>query len=227
VQRQQQFRGRDGQPCLRTVANGSEFCVHHAELAETHGREVVKQGMPKRRATRSASAPPLVIADEPASDELEQSNGHAADPATVRPRLAEAAAESVDDIRRALLDAATGATKDHWVTFECSDCGSRKRVQLPVPDVRARVAAIELLLREGLGRPPQAEEAPAPRLPAAAAAVARMGWDELQILAATVYADEIAAVEAGAGLELLRVQLSQLSKHDRRALREALADSLR
>jgi hypothetical protein len=24
------------------------------------------------------------------------------------------------------------------VTSECSDCGSRKRVQLPVPDVRAR-----------------------------------------------------------------------------------------
>jgi hypothetical protein len=40
----------------------------------------------------------------------------------------------------------------------------------PIPDVRARVAAIELLLREGLGRPAQAEEppprhnCPAPRL---------------------------------------------------------------
>jgi hypothetical protein len=147
------------------------------------------------------------------------------DPATVRPRLAEAAAEGLEGIRKTLLDAATGAVRDHWITFECGECGSRKRVEVPVPDVRARVAAIELLLREGLGRPPQAEETTAPRLPATAAAVSRMGWEELQILAATVYANEIAAVEAGAGLELLREQLSQLSKDDRRALRAALADA--
>src|SRR4030095_13648048 len=66
-----------------------------------------------------------------------------------------------------------GAISDHWATFECADCGKRKRVEVPVPDVRARVAAIELLLREGLGRPPQAEEPSVPRLPPSAAAVAR------------------------------------------------------
>jgi hypothetical protein len=214
---------RDGQPCLRTIADDSEFCVHHAKLAATHGPETVKQGMPKRRTGRNGSAPPLVIVDEPAA-ELETRNGEVADPATVRPRLADAAAESVDDIQRALLDAATGATKDHWATFECAECGSRSRVQLPVPDVRARVAAIELLLREGLGRPPQAEEAPAARVPATAAAVKAMGWEELRVLAATVCAYEIAAVESGAGLELLREQLSHLSKANRGALRAALAD---
>jgi hypothetical protein len=215
---------RDGQHCLRTVVDGSEFCVHHAKLAESHGAEAVERGMPRRRTSRSTSTPPLVVADEPARGELEQSNGHTADPATVRPRLAEAAAESVDDIRRALLDAATGATKDHWVTFECSECGSRSRVQLPVPDVRARVAAIELLLREGLGRPPQAEETAAPRLPATASAVSRMGWEELQILAVTMYADEIAAVASGNGLEHLREQLARMSEGSRRVLRAALAD---
>ena len=176
---------RDGQPCLRTVADGAEFCVHHTKLAKSHGVDAVKRGMPRRRTGRSTS-PPLVIDDEPAPGELKERNGHAADPATVRPRLAAAAAEGVDDIRRTLLDAATSATKDHWVTFECSDCGSSSRVQLPVADVRARVAAIELLLREGLGRAPQAEEAPAPRLPATAAAVAQMSWEELQILGATM-----------------------------------------
>jgi hypothetical protein len=165
-----------------------------------------------------------VIVDEAAPYELDVRNGDVLDPASVRPRLAEAAAESVDDIQRALLDAATGATKDHWVTFECSECGSRSRVQLPVPDVRARPTAIELLVREGLGRPPQAEEPPATRVPATAAAVKAMGWEELQVLAGTVYANEIAAVGAGAGLELLREQLSHLSKADRGALREALAD---
>jgi hypothetical protein len=110
---------RDGQPCLRTVADGSEFCVHHAKLAETHGSELVKDGMPRRRTSRGGSAPPLVVVVDESPPELESRNGEVVDPASVRPRLAEAAAESVDDIQRALLDAATGATKDHWVTFEC------------------------------------------------------------------------------------------------------------
>jgi hypothetical protein len=51
-----------------------------------------------------------------------------------------------------------------------------------------------------------------------------MGWEELQILAATLYAKEIAAVEDGAGLELLRDQLTHLSEADRGVLRAALAD---
>jgi hypothetical protein len=146
------------------------------------------------------------------------------DPATVRPRLAEAAAEELDGIRRTLLDAATGAVRDHWITFECGDCGSRQRVQVPVPDVRARVAAIELLLREGLGRAPQAEETPAPRLPATAAAVAQMDWQELQLLATTLCADEITSIISGNGEGLLRQLLAALSSKERRALREALAE---
>jgi hypothetical protein len=165
----------------------------------------------------------IVLSDETTDDD--STNGTAAiDPATVRPRLAEAAAEGLDGIRKTLLDAATGAVRDHWVTFECAECGTRRRVEVPVPDVRARVAAIELLLREGLGRPPQAEEAPAPRLPASADAVARMDWNEIQILGATVFADEIAAIsngEAGVGL---RQRLAELGPDERRVLREALAE---
>jgi hypothetical protein len=146
------------------------------------------------------------------------------DPATVRPRLAEAAAEGLEGIRKTLLDAATGAVRDHWITFECGDCGSRRRVQVPVPDVRARVAAIELLLREGLGRAPQAEESPVPRLPATAAAVAKMSWEDLQILGAMLVADEIAAVESGDGAQLLQARLACMSTVTRRVLRAALAD---
>ena len=102
----------------------------------------------------------------------------------MRPRLAEAAAESVEDIQRTLLDAATSASKPAWVEFECSDCGNRKRVEVPVPDVRARVAAIELLLREGLGRTAQAEEPPAlPRIPETKAEVEALGWEQLKALA--------------------------------------------
>jgi hypothetical protein len=67
--------------------------------------------------------------------------------------------------------------------FECTDCGNRKRVEVPIPDVRARVAAIELLLREGLGRPAQAEEPPAlPLLPRSEAEARALDWDELKAL---------------------------------------------
>jgi rubredoxin len=98
------------------------------------------------------------------------------DPATVRPRLAEAAAEGLEGIRKTLLDAATGAVRDHWITFECGECGARKRVEVPVPDVRARVAAIELLLREGLGRPPPADEVSVAQLPTNARILLEAGW---------------------------------------------------
>ena len=86
------------------------------------------------------------------------------------------------------------------------------------------MAAIELLLREGLGRAPQAEEIPAPRLPANAAAVAQMGWEELQMLAATLSADEIASILNGSSDQLLRERLATLSPDERHALREALAE---
>ena len=145
------------------------------------------QGLPRRRQARSSWQPTIVTtsADEPEANSNSQT-GHerrSVDPATVRPRLAEAAAESVEDIQRALLDAATSASKPAWVEFECSDCGKRKRVEVPVPDVRARVAAIELLLREGLGRPAQAEEPPTlPRIPETKAEIEALGWEELKAL---------------------------------------------
>jgi hypothetical protein len=127
-------RLRDGQPCDRTVADGSEFCAHHSKLAVAHGYDIVKQGLPRRRAARTASEPVIVSTDETPRGTVEGVS--VVDPASVRPRLAEAAAEGLEGIRRTLLDAATGAVRDHWVTFECSDCGKRKRVEVPVPDVR-------------------------------------------------------------------------------------------
>ena len=70
-----------------------------------------------------------------------------------------------------------------WVEFACIDCGNRKRVEVPIPDVRARVAAIELLLREGLGRPAQAEEPAAlPQLPRSEAEARALDWEQLKAL---------------------------------------------
>jgi hypothetical protein len=77
----------------------------------------------------------------------------------------------LDAIQRALLDAALGAAREHWASFTCPDCGKKHRAQVHVPDVRSRVAAIELLLREGLGRPAQAEQPHHAALPATAEAV--------------------------------------------------------
>jgi hypothetical protein len=152
---------RDGRACERTVVEGSEFCVHHDRLLAEHGADALKQGLPRRKQARSSWQPTIVTtsSDEPETNsDPAGTERRSVDPATVRPRLAAAAAESVEDIQRTLLDAATSASKPAWVEFECTDCGKRKRVEVPVPDVRARVAAIELLLREGLGRPAQAEE---------------------------------------------------------------------
>ena len=78
--------------------------------------------------------------------------------------------------------AATPASKPVWVA--CTDCGKRKLVEVPILDVRARVAAIELLLREGLGRPAQAVEPPTlPRIPETKAEIEARGREELKALA--------------------------------------------
>ena len=179
---------RDGRSCDRTVVEDSEFCVHHDRLLAEHGADALKQGLPRRKQARSRWQPTIVAvsADESAvsTEGSASSDRRSADPSTVRPRLAEAAAENIDDIRRTLLDAATSASKPAWVEFECTDCGNRKRVEVPIPDVRARVAAIELLLREGLGRPAQAEEPPTvPRIPETTAEIEALGWAELKALA--------------------------------------------
>src|SRR5262249_16806410 len=107
---------RDGQPCGRTVFPGSEFCVHHNSLVQTHGADGLKEGLPRRRASAQSKPPKLVIASSQADGVATVSENGSRDPATVRPRLAEAAAEGLEGIRKTLLDAATGAVRDHWIT---------------------------------------------------------------------------------------------------------------
>ncbi len=97
---------------------------------------------------------------------------------------------------------------------------------MPVPDVRARVAAIELLLREGLGRAPQAQEKPAPRLPENAAAVEKMSWQEMQSLAAMLMFDDLVAVQRRGADTVLRERVAALPESERRVLREALAEAV-
>jgi hypothetical protein len=202
---------RDGRPCTRTVAEGSEFCVHHAGLVDEHGAEALKRGLPRRKEV-VANWQPTIVTPETEAGTPSPHGTVTADPATVRPRLAEAAAESLDEISRSLLEAAIGAVKKQWITFEC-DCGRKKRIEVPVPDVRARVAAIELLLREGLGRTPQAEESAVPRIPRSPEEVETLSWTEMQEVAAVLREREAVDV---------RQRLAALGEDQRRWLSEAL-----
>jgi len=155
---------RNGQPCGRTVAEDSEFCPHHTGLLEIVDAESLREGkIPKRRTLKE---PSLRVVTEPMVELEPGSTRVAADPTTVRPTLALAAAENLEALKASLLEAAASATKPTWITVECSGCGERSRVEAPVPDVRSRLAAIELLLHEGLGRPATSEDVRPPTVPA-------------------------------------------------------------
>jgi hypothetical protein len=179
------------------------------KLVDKHGEEALLRGDYPRRRKANVSVVPLAL-------EVERPmaiDDGSISPARVRPALAEAAAASLAEIQDSLLEAALGATREYWVTHACSDCGKKERIPVNVPDVRSRVAAIELLLREGLGRPPQAEDTPVPRLPATVAEVEALGWDELRALAAIHEPD------------LIRLEIASLTEEQKRVLREALAES--
>jgi hypothetical protein len=147
------------------------------------------------------------------AEALEVTTGNGAvmvDPATVRPRLAEAAAASIDDIRRVLLETATGANRNLWATINCKHCGRAGRYEITVPDNKVRLDAIQALLHESLGRPGQADAQPAPSLPATVEQARALSWDQLTLVFATRFAEEITAVlERGDGL--LRERLVSLA----------------
>jgi hypothetical protein len=79
------------------------------------------------------------------------------------------------------------------------------------------------LLREGLGRPPQAEEAASPRLPKTAEAIEKLGWSDMQAIFATQFASEIEAVTERGGEAALRERVAVLDDDQRQLLRKALA----
>jgi hypothetical protein len=215
---------RNGQRCRVVIeTEGSEFCPHHARLAEEHGADAVMNGaVPKHRSLHVVEEPaPTIVAT---TVESTTTAAIAIDPANVRPMLAAAAAENAERLKASLLEAAGSAVRPVWLTVECSNCGERSRVEAPVPDVRARVAAIELLLREGLGRPPQAEEPRASRIPDSVEAIEKMPWDDMQALFAGIFVDEIAAVEERGGEALVREKLAGLSDRQRAILRRAVAE---
>jgi hypothetical protein len=77
-------------------------------------------------------------------------------------------------------------------------------------------------LTQGLGRLAQAEEPGISRVPESVEALKNMSWDEMQVLFALTYADEITAV-GKLGFAAVRDKLESLSEDERSVLRHALA----
>jgi hypothetical protein len=128
-----------GKRCRSIAVAGSEFCPHHSCLVEEHGANALKRGehLPSRR-KRIVQVPVTAEAIE-----VTTGNGTATvDPASVRPRLPEAAAESLEDIQRVLLETATGANRNLWATINCKHCGRAGRYEITVPDNKVRLDAI-------------------------------------------------------------------------------------
>jgi hypothetical protein len=164
-----------------------------------------------------------VVAEEAVTS---SSNGSGMiDPASVRPRPAEAAAASLEDIRRVLPETATGANRNLWTKINCKHCGRAGRYEITVPDNKVRLDAIQALLHESLGRPGQAEAQPAPARPATAEQARKLSWDQMTLVFATQFAGEIAAVIDGEGDAVLEDRLTASGPDERRCLREALSES--
>jgi hypothetical protein len=114
-----------------------------------------------------------------------------------------------------------GANKQLWATITCKHCKRAGRYEITVPDDRVRLDAVQALLHEALGRPGQAETRAVPALPRTAEKARAMSWDQLTLVFASQFADEIDAVVDG-GSELLRSRLASLDRNERHVLHEAL-----
>jgi hypothetical protein len=214
---------RDGAPCGALASSPTAvFCRHHERLAEKHGEEEVRDGRYPRTRTPRTKAP----LEAQLSESGYYANGSGAvSPAGVRPALAQAAADELGTITAVLMDAATNTTRPVWTTPVCPECGTQFRQEVHVPDHKAQVAAVEVLLREGLGRPAQAEEPTQPILPESVAGIESMSWEDMQYFAATLLMDELLTVRRDGGAALLRDRVAALSEGERRILCEALLES--
>jgi hypothetical protein len=196
--------------------------VSHAKQEHIYGAEVLKQGLPRRK-RRAAEREIAVIETElETKTNSSTTNSIAISPSQIRHRLALASAESVHEIEEALRSAALGASREHWVTFVCPDCGKKHRAEVQVPDTRARLQALQLWLEQSLGRIGVAEEPSAPQLPASAEAVEGLGLRDVQAFAATFLVDELAALQRHGGEGLLAERVAALSDGEKRVLLAAL-----
>jgi hypothetical protein len=88
------------------------------------------------------------------------------------------------------------------------------------------VSAIEVLLRESLGRAPQAEEAPVQRMPASVEQVEPLPWEEMQAIFAASFVSKIADLDRDGCKAMLRERIAVLSDVERTMLCDALAAAM-
>src|SRR5262249_14355123 len=97
---------KDGSPCERvTVTPSAPFCSHHTELLGAVDAETMRQGRTPKEPGGKKERPLRVIAERKPKASKPSMNGATlavADPASVRPRLAEAAAENVEQLKASL-----------------------------------------------------------------------------------------------------------------------------
>ena len=220
-----QAKRRDKTPCRSLVFDDETFCAHHRELAEQFGADTVVAGeyprLPRKKGKLETGA---AADDEPPAPAVLTVNGHSLqlDPGEVRPALARGAAGAIEQIRTSLLKAATDSERGVWTTIQCKFCSKSGRYAVQVPDVRARVAATQLLLQEGLGKPPQAPDH-TPRLPQTVLEARKLKWAEVEHLVAVHFASDVQRVLALGGRGALRERIMQMPLEVREILREELA----
>jgi hypothetical protein len=93
------------------------------------------------------------------------------------------------------------------------DSNGAGRYEITVPDNKVRLDAIQALLHESLGRPGQAEAQPAPILPVTVEQARALSWNQLTLVFATEFADEIGSVVNGGGDDLLRRRIEYEPQH--------------
>ena len=209
-------RLRNGEAC-RSVATHDEFCAYHAALAEELGNAIVVNGDHTKR-WNAGQRPPVIAESEP----VELNASSSSIPSVVRPALALTAAEEVETIRRALLEAATSTSRETWATCTCPECGKSFRQEISVPDHGARIKAVETLLREGLGRVGEAEIVE-PKVPQSIEELRNLNTAELELMVALGYAAQIRAV-VDEGDDALRRELERWEPEARAAVARALAE---
>lgn len=182
-----------------------------ALTGEEHGEEAIRSGSYPKSRQPSTAVTEAISPTEPAALNF--------DPALVRPSLAAAAAEGLDTIRAALLDAAAVNRKTFVTSVVSTAAGraaTRSRSQIPALEW----PQIQLPLNEGLGRVPQADENP-PKVPQSVSDLRRLSFSDVEALVAARFRDLIH--EAGDDAEgMLERRVRALAPEERQRLRAAL-----
>ena len=128
-------------------------------------------------------------------------------------------AQGLAGIRKTLLDAATGAVRDDWITIRVRRMRIAETCRSPDPG-RSSPGSLRSSSCFAKASGPSCPKPKKPACPVSrnlAEAIEKMPWDQMQALFAAIYIEEIAAMQDGGGERLVREKLAGLSDVQRRA----------